>query len=135
VFIGAHELHPHGAARELRQQRGRQRHIVVATVAVGARALAELHADLLRWQAHQRGDATACGVDILRGADDQSAFRLNVGERAVGRKRCVRLVRRIAPLHHGGRGFVGRHANVTALQHHVVGGSGRVHLCVQARGR
>src|SRR5580658_5315973 len=66
VLVPAHELQTHGLSGELRQNRGGLGDIVVATVAVGARAFVILHANFLRRQAENSGDSVAGGVDVLR---------------------------------------------------------------------
>src|SRR6202034_2206013 len=65
VLVPAHELQTHGLSGELRQNRGGLRDIVIATVAVGARAFIILHANFLRRQAEDSGDGVASGVNIL----------------------------------------------------------------------
>ena len=132
MLVPAHELQAHGLSRELRKNRGGLRHVVVATVAVGARAFVILHAHFLCGQAENSGESVARGVDVLRRADYERGIGVNVRERAIGAKGRVRLIRAVVCARGDVRGCGKCGRNIAALEHHVVRGFFGAHRGIEA---
>jgi hypothetical protein len=132
VLVGAHELHAHRLADGLRHHRGGLRGVLVATASEGAGALVILDADLVDREPEHLGQHGARVVDVLGRGHYQRAARADVGERAIGTERRMRLVRAAVARRRDMGGLREGLGRIAPVGDHRVGGLGGPHIVEHA---